>query len=168
MNAVGQYVVLASAIGKSAYRYLNGEITTEQLADEILLNGSIIGISTINVNKPKGNHKAKCRIKFDRLERVLKNDTRFFNIRVSLKTPFEKKTAMHDICFVNLPWSATARLRKVSLQLPHLSVFSLIKRVFRDAHKSFPKIFSELFHITYRDILVFICHKLSLYYLRFS
>lgn len=47
MNAVGQCVVLASAIGKSAYRYLNGEITTEQLADEILLNGSIIGISTI-------------------------------------------------------------------------------------------------------------------------
>ena len=40
---------------------------------------------------------------------------------------------MHDICFVNLPRSAAARLRKVSLQLPHLSVFSLIKRVFRDA-----------------------------------
>lgn len=78
MNAVGQCVVHASAIGKSAYRYLNGEITTEQLADEILLNGSIIGISTINVNKPNGNHKAKCRIKFDRLERVLKNGTHFF------------------------------------------------------------------------------------------
>ena len=42
---------------------------------------------------------------------------------------------MHDICFVNLPWSATARLRKVSLQLSYLSVFSLIKRVFRDALK---------------------------------
>ena len=41
---------------------------------------------------------------------------------------------MHVICFVNLPWSATARLRKVSLQLSYLSVFSLIKRVFRDAH----------------------------------
>ena len=40
---------------------------------------------------------------------------------------------MHVICFVNLPWSATARLRKVSLQLSYLSVFSLIKRVFRDA-----------------------------------
>ena len=40
---------------------------------------------------------------------------------------------MHDICCVNLPRSASARLRKVSLQLPHLSVFSLIKRVFRDA-----------------------------------
>ena len=45
---------------------------------------------------------------------------------------------MHVICFVNLPWSATARLRKVSLQLPHLSVFSLIKRVFRDALNSAP------------------------------
>ena len=56
-------------------------------------------------------------------------------IRASLKTPFEKKTAMHDICCVNLPWSAKARLRKLSLQLPHLSVFSLIKRVFRDALK---------------------------------
>ncbi|MBQ6945581.1 MAG: hypothetical protein IJN43_14860, partial [Ruminococcus sp.] len=43
--------------------------------------------------------------------------------------------AMHDICCVNLPRSAAARLRKVSLQLPHLSVFSLIKRVFRDALK---------------------------------
>ena len=42
---------------------------------------------------------------------------------------------MHVICFVNLPWSATARLRKVSLQLSYLSVFSLIKRVFRDALK---------------------------------
>ena len=42
---------------------------------------------------------------------------------------------MHDICFVNLPWSAKARLRKLFLQLPHLSVFSLIKRVFRDALK---------------------------------
>ena len=40
---------------------------------------------------------------------------------------------MHDRCFVNLPRSAAARLRKVSLQLPHLSGFSLIKRVFRDA-----------------------------------
>ena len=42
---------------------------------------------------------------------------------------------MHVICFVNLPWSAAARLRKVSLQLPYLSAFSLIKRVFRDALK---------------------------------
>ena len=42
---------------------------------------------------------------------------------------------MHDICCVNLPWSAKARLRKLSLQLPHLSVFSLIKRVFRDVLK---------------------------------
>ncbi|MBR2928443.1 MAG: hypothetical protein IKC24_04730, partial [Oscillospiraceae bacterium] len=57
------------------------------------------------------------------------------DLRASLKTPFEKKTAMHVICFVNLPWSAKARLRKLSLQLPHLSVFSLIKRVFRDALK---------------------------------
>ena len=40
---------------------------------------------------------------------------------------------MYDICCVNLPRSAAARLWKVSLQLPHLSVFSLIKRVFRDA-----------------------------------
>ena len=39
------------------------------------------------------------------------------------KNPFWEKTAMHDICFVNLPWSATARLRKVSLQLPYLSAF---------------------------------------------
>ena len=43
---------------------------------------------------------------------------------------------MHVICFVNLPWSATARLRKVSLQLPYLSVFPLTKRVFRDALNS--------------------------------
>ena len=43
---------------------------------------------------------------------------------------------MYIICFVNLPWSAAARLRKVSLQLPYLSVFSLTKRVFRDALKS--------------------------------
>ena len=42
---------------------------------------------------------------------------------------------MHDICCVNLPWSAKARLRKLSLQLPHLSVFSLIKRIFRDTLK---------------------------------
>ena len=40
---------------------------------------------------------------------------------------------MYGICYVNLPWSATARLRKVSLQLPHLSAFFLIKRVFRGA-----------------------------------
>ena len=57
-------------------------------------------------------------------------------LRASLKTRLIKeKTAMHDICCVNLPRSAVARLRKVSLQLPHLSVFSLIKRVFRDALK---------------------------------
>ena len=43
---------------------------------------------------------------------------------------------MHVICFVNLPRSAIARLRKVSLQLPYLSVFPLTKRVFRDALKS--------------------------------
>ena len=43
---------------------------------------------------------------------------------------------MYIICFVNLPWSAKARLRKVSLQLPYLSVFSLTKQVFRDALKS--------------------------------
>ena len=33
---------------------------------------------------------------------------------------------MHVICCVNLPWSATARLRKLSLQLLYLSVFSLL------------------------------------------
>ncbi len=33
---------------------------------------TLTGIDCTNVNKPKGNHKAKCRIKFDRLERVLK------------------------------------------------------------------------------------------------
>ena len=37
---------------------------------------------------------------------------------------------MYGVCCVNLSWSATARLRKVSLQLPHLSAFFLIKRVF--------------------------------------
>ena len=42
---------------------------------------------------------------------------------------------MHGICCVNLPHSATARFRKVSLQLPHISDFSLIKRVFRGAQK---------------------------------
>ena len=43
---------------------------------------------------------------------------------------------MHVICFVNLPRSAAARLRKVSLQLSYLSAFSLFKRVFRDALKA--------------------------------
>ncbi len=50
---------------------------------------------------------------------------------------------MHDICCVNLPRSAAARLRKVSLQLPHLSVFSLIKRFFRDALNLFWKYVTE-------------------------
>ena len=54
------------------------------------------------------------------------------------KNPFWGKADMHVICFVNLPRSATARLRKVSLQLPYLSAFSLIKRVFRDALNKFP------------------------------
>ena len=40
---------------------------------------------------------------------------------------------MYNICCVTLPRSAAARLRKVSLQLPYLSAFPLIKRVFRDA-----------------------------------
>jgi hypothetical protein len=43
---------------------------------------------------------------------------------------------MHGICCVNLPHSATARFRKFSLYLPHLSDFSLIKQVFRGALKS--------------------------------
>ena len=51
---------------------------------------------------------------------------------------------MHDICCVNLPWSAKARLRKLSLQQPHLSVFPLTKRVLRDALKYFKEIFDSL------------------------
>jgi hypothetical protein len=48
------------------------------------------------------------------------------------KNPFRGKAAMYGICFVKLPWSAAARLRKFSLQLPYISVFPLTKRVFRD------------------------------------
>ena len=60
---------------------------------------------------------------------------------------------MHVICFVNLPWSATARLRKVSLQLPHLSVFSLIKRVFRDALKQIyhSDMLNEIPHLPHQE-----------------
>ncbi len=47
MNAVGQCLVLGAAVGTSALKYLDGEITTEQFADEILMNGAAIGISTI-------------------------------------------------------------------------------------------------------------------------
>jgi hypothetical protein len=61
---------------------------------------------------------------------------------------------MHVIYCVNLPWSAAARLRKVFLQLPYLSAFSLIKRVLRDALIVFYHIISvlstakEIFDIT--------------------
>ena len=60
------------------------------------------------------------------------------------KNPFLEKTAKHDICCVNLPWSAKARLWKLSLQLPHLSVFPLTKRVLRDALKYSKEIFDLL------------------------
>lgn len=47
MNAVGQCLVLGATVGKSMLKYINGEITTEDLADEILVNGAAIGISTV-------------------------------------------------------------------------------------------------------------------------
>ena len=40
---------------------------------------------------------------------------------------------MHVICCVKPSWSTKVRLRGLSLQLTHLSVFPLTKRVFRDA-----------------------------------
>lgn len=46
MNAVGQCLVLGASVGSSAVKYLNGEITTKEFADEILVNGVTIGIST--------------------------------------------------------------------------------------------------------------------------
>lgn len=46
MNGVGQCLVLGAAIGSSAIKYLNGEITTEQFSNEILVNGIAVGIST--------------------------------------------------------------------------------------------------------------------------
>ena len=42
---------------------------------------------------------------------------------------------MHGICCVKLSRSASARLRELSLQLPHLSDFCLIKQVFRGCLK---------------------------------
>ena len=56
---------------------------------------------------------------------------------------------MHDIYFVILPQSAKARLRKISLQLPYLSAFSLIKRVFRDALNSISGKFEFVFTPTH-------------------
>ena len=61
--------------------------------------------------------------------------------------------AMHVICFVNLPWSAKARLRKVSLQLSYLSVFSLIKRVFRDAIENENPLNDNVYHLPHRGFM---------------
>lgn len=47
MNAVGQCLVLGAAIGNSAIKYLNGEISAEEFADEIVQHGTAIGIATI-------------------------------------------------------------------------------------------------------------------------
>lgn len=47
MNAVGQIVVLGTAVGASAIKYLKGEITGEQLTEEIALNGMAVGVSTL-------------------------------------------------------------------------------------------------------------------------
>lgn len=53
MNAVGQCLVLGAAIGSSAVKYLDGQITAEQFADEILISGVAVGISTaINIAFP--------------------------------------------------------------------------------------------------------------------
>lgn len=47
MNVIGQCLVLGASVGASAIKYLNGEIDADQFADEIMMNGKIIGISTI-------------------------------------------------------------------------------------------------------------------------
>lgn len=47
------------------------------------------------------------------------------------KNLFSQKSDMHAICCVNPSRSASARLRELSLQLPHLSDFCLTKQVFR-------------------------------------
>ena len=68
------------------------------------------------------------------------NDELLEIIKGTSKKPFLEKAAMHVIYCVNVPRSASARLRKVSLQTPYLSAFSLIKWVFRDALKKSHKI----------------------------
>ncbi|MDE6834014.1 MAG: hypothetical protein K2J39_07215 [Ruminococcus sp.] len=46
-NGIGQILVLGTAIGDSTLKYINGEITDEQFAGEILLNGLAVGISAV-------------------------------------------------------------------------------------------------------------------------
>ena len=46
-NAIGQIFVLGAAVGMATMKYLDGKITAKELAEEIVLNGAIIGISTL-------------------------------------------------------------------------------------------------------------------------
>jgi len=46
-NTIGRLVTLASAVGGSVVKYVNGEITGEQLADDILMQGLTIGVSSL-------------------------------------------------------------------------------------------------------------------------
>ncbi len=53
MNAVGQCLVLGAAIGSSALRFLEGEIDADQFAQETIMNGIAVGItSVISVTVP--------------------------------------------------------------------------------------------------------------------